>query len=113
MNKEPGVDDNRSTTPALTDEDDEAMVLLREALVQLHLLVRGGQAGAAGGAGGAGLAPPPAGRPPPQTETPAVTSWSQKQELSCPSALLCDWPRLVWACLTQVDPLCDVTVVHV
>lgn len=103
----------RSAAPALTDEDDEPMVLLREALVQLHLLVRGGQASAAGGAGGAGLAPPPTGRPPPQTETPPVTSWSQKQELSCPSALLCDWPRLVWACLTQVDPLCDVTVVHV
>lgn len=50
------------------------MALLREALVQSHLLIRGGHAAAVGRAGSAGLASPPVGRPPPEAETWAETS---------------------------------------
>lgn len=52
----------------LTSEDDEAVLLLWVALVQTDLLVRAGQRAEGWRAGGAGLAPPPVGRPPPQTE---------------------------------------------
>lgn len=52
----------------LTSEDDEAVLLLWVALVQTDLLIRAGERAEGRRAGGAGLAPPPVGRPPPQTE---------------------------------------------
>lgn len=62
------------SSDSLTNKDDEAMALLREALVQSHLLIRGGHAAAVGRAGSAGLASPPVGHPPPAAETRAETS---------------------------------------
>lgn len=59
---------------SLTNEDDEAVVLLWGALVQRHLLIRGGQSIAAGRACGAGLTSPLIGRPPPEAETPTKAS---------------------------------------
>ena len=44
---------NKRMVEILTDEDDEAVGLLRGALVQNHLLVRSGQGAAAGRARGA------------------------------------------------------------
>lgn len=59
----------------LTNEDDEAVVLLRRALVQNHFLIGGGQSIGVGGAGGARLSSLPVGSPLPDTETSTETSW--------------------------------------
>lgn len=91
---------------ALTSEQDEAVILLLGALVQLHLLIGDrAECGAARGTGGTGSSPP-------QLEAPLLTSWKRQREggvaqLHYPMA---GCGGLVWVDLTWIGPFCDVTV---
>lgn len=85
---------------AFTGEQDEALILLCRALVQLHLLIWDrAQGSAAGGAGGAGPSPP-------QPGTPLLISWSWRRKGGA-AELPGDWLLLIgvgWSYLCMSPP---------